>query len=115
MCPKLYDYLVSLLGLELMSVSKNCPPSLCHTAFEFPQLTRENMSLKTYKLYYVDAVLFRCFLTHRLFTEILVHKEMIKMTIIEDLKFVPVTFMQINLLHSKIAVTFFFSKIIYFH
>ena len=71
------------------------------------------MSLQTYKLYYVDAVLFRC---HRLFTEILVLKEIIKITIIEDLKFVPVTFMQINLLHSKIAVTFFFSKIfIYFH
>ena len=113
MCPKLYDYLVSLLGLELMSISKNCSPSLCHTAFEFPQLSRDNMSLQTYKLYYVDAVLFRC---HRLFTEILVHKEIIKITIIEDLKFVPVTFMQINLLHSKTAVTFFFSKIfIYFH
>ena len=44
-------------------------------------------------------------------TEILVHKEIIKITITKDLKFVPVTFMQINRLHSKIAVPFFFSKI----
>lgn len=73
------------------------------------------MNLKTYKLYYVDAFL-DVFLTHRLFTEILVHKEIIKITITKDLKFVPVTFMQINRLHSKIAVPFFFSKIcIYFH
>ena len=93
---------------------KHVSPSLCHTAFEFPQLTRDNMNLKTYKLYYADAFL-DVFLTHRLFTEILVHKEIIKITITKDLKFVPVTFMQINRLHSKIAVPFFFSKIIYFH
>lgn len=91
-------------------------PSLCHTAFEFPQFKRDNMNFKTYKLYYVDAVFFRCFLTHRLFTEILVHKEIIKITITNDLKFVPVTFMQINLFQSRIAVPFFLSKIfIYFH
>lgn len=53
------------------------------------------------------------FLTHRLFTEILVHKEIIKITITKDLKFVPVTFMQINLFHSRIAVPFFLSKIFY--
>ena len=52
---------------------KHVSPSLCHTAFEFPQLTRDNMNLKTYKLYYADAFL-DVFLTHRLFTEILVHK-----------------------------------------